>query len=200
MEGFFIDSKTNKNQISNTAKILNNVFIENSVICGGAIIYPNSVIINSFIGENAVVKSSYIEKSKVCENVEIGPFSHIKQNSVIGKNSTIGNFVEVKNSVIGENVKAKHHSYIGDAEVGKNTNIGCGVIFANYNGKIKSKIIIEKNCFIGCNSNLIAPLVVAENTYISAGTTLTKNTNSGDFVIGRSRETIKPNKGFDYLK
>ena len=201
MEGFFIDSKNDKDsKISMQAKIYPNVLIlGKSEVCDGAVIYPNSVIINSYIGENVVVKSSFIEDSKVCGSAQIGPFSNIKQNSIIGQSSVIGNFVEVKNSAIGENVKAKHHSYIGDAEVGDGCNIGCGVIFVNFDGKTKSKIKLGKNCFVGCNSNLIAPLILAEKTYICAGTTVTKNTMAGDFVIGRCREIIKPNRGFNYI-
>lgn len=201
MEGFFIDSKNeNEVKISKTAKIYpNTLIIGKSVVCDDVIIYPNSVISNSYIGKGSVVKSSFVEDSKVFEHVEVGPFANIKQNSIVGKKSVIGNFVEVKNSVIGEKVKAKHHSYIGDAEIGDGCNIGCGVIFANFNGKTKEKIKIENNCFIGCNSNLVAPLIVAEKTYICAGTTLTQNTKAGDFVIGRCHETIKPNRGFGYF-
>ncbi len=163
-------------------------------------IIGNSVIENSIIQDNCIIKSSYIEGSKIMQGVLVGPFAHIRPNCVIDSNAKIGNFVEIKNSKIGQGSKVSHLAYVGDAEVGKNCNIGCGVIFANYNGKIKQKIVVEDNCFIGSNSNLIAPLYIAKNSYICAGTTLTKNTNPNDFVIARCRETIKCGKAASYLK
>ena len=102
--------------------------------------------------------------------------------------------------MVGAKSKASHLAYIGDAEIGKNCNIGCGVVFVNYNGKIKQKTKVGDNCFIGCNCNLVAPIEVADNSYICAGSTLTKNTKSYDFVIARSKETIKPNYAKKYLK
>lgn len=187
-------------KVSSGAIIYSNVCIlGNSIIEEGVIIFSGSVIQNSKIGKNTIIKSSYIEDSEILENAVVGPFSHIRTQSKIGENSVIGNFVEVKNSIIGKGVKALHHSYIGDADVGDNTNIGCGVIFCNYNGKTKNRITIKNNCFIGSNSNLIAPLCIAEKTYIAAGSTLTKNTNEYDFVISRNRETIKPEFAKKYI-
>ena len=187
-------------KVSSEAIIYPNVCVlGESVIEEGAIIFSGSIITNSKIRKNATIKSSYIENSEVCELAEVGPFSHVREHSKIGECAVIGNFVEVKNSTIEKGVKAKHHSYIGDADVGQNTNIGCGVIFCNYNGKSKSRIKIENDCFIGSNSNLIAPLFIAEKTYISAGSTLTKNTNKYDFVISRNRETIKPEYAKKYI-
>ena len=106
---------------------------------------------------------------------------------------------EVKNSIIEKNTKANHHAYIGDAQIGKNCNIGCGAIFVNYNGKIKQKIKVGNNCFIGSNCNIVAPVQIEDNCYICAGSTVTKNTNAYDFVIARSRETIKQNYAKKYL-
>lgn len=198
--------KSKNIKIDKTAKVENGAIIYpnvlvigNSVIESGAIIYSGSVISNSKIGKNAIIKSSYVEDSEVCSLASIGPFAHIRQNSKIGEESVVGNFVEIKNSRLGKNVKTLHHTYIGDAEIGDCTNIGCGVVFCNYNGKTKNKIIIENDCFIGSNSNLIAPLFIAEKTYITAGSTLTKNTNKYDFVISRNRETIKPEYAKKYF-
>lgn len=157
-----------------------------------------SYIEDSTINKNSVVFNSVVESSVVGENCLIGPFAHIRPNSKIMDNVKIGNFVEIKNSTIGKNSKVSHMSYVGDAVVGENCNIGCGVIFANYNGKQKNKIVIGNNCFIGSNCNLIAPLNIADNTYICAGTTVTKDTNINDFVIGRCREVIKPNRATKY--
>ena len=178
----------------------NNVFEGDVIIEDGACIKRNNTIINCVIGKDSVITDSFIEDSVVGKNVNVGPFSHIKAHSVIGDDSVIGNYVEVKNSVIGKNTKIKHLTYVGDATIGDNCNIGCGVIFVNYNGRKKQKITIGNNCFIGSNVNLIAPLNIADNCYICAGATVTNNLKKGDFVIGRVREIIKPDRAYDYLK
>lgn len=159
-----------------------------------------SKITDSKIGANVEVLSSVIEESFVDDGTKIGPFAHLRPNSKIGKNCRIGNFCEIKNSTVGDGTKVSHLAYVGDAEIGKNCNIGCGVIFVNYNGKTKQKIIIGNNVFVGSNCNLIAPLKIEDNVYICAGTTVTNNLTENDFVIGRNRETIKPNRASKYLK
>lgn len=187
--------------IDDGVKIYPNVYIlGNSKIGKGTIIYPNTTIKDSTIGENCEIKSSFIEDSKVGNNVKIGPFAHLRLNAEIGEECFIGNFVEVKNSKVGKKTHASHLAYIGDADVGEECNIGCGAIFVNYNGKSKNRTIVEDNCFIGCNCNLIAPVTVKKGSYICAGTTLTVDTEADDFVIGRSRETIKNNRAHLYLK
>ena len=188
-------------EISPEAKIYPNVYIFGASKIGkGTIVYPNTTINCSEIGENCVVKCSYIEDSVVKNNVSVGPFAHIRPNSFIDNNCKIGNFVEIKNSVIGKGTKVSHLAYVGDADVGGSCNIGCGAIFVNYNGKIKSRTIVGDGSFIGSNCNIIAPVVIEKNTYVCAGTTLTKNTESGDFVIGRCREIVKKNRAKNYLK
>ena len=178
----------------------NNTILGNTVIKSGSTLYSNNFIKDSIIGENSEITYSHITESLVEENCKIGPYCHLRPNSKIGKGCKLGNFVEVKNSSLGENTKASHLAYIGDATIGKNCNIGCGAIFVNYNGKTKNKIEVGDNCFIGSNVNLIAPLKLAPKTYICAGTTLTQNTNEYDFIIGRAKETIKPNRAKNYLK
>lgn len=190
-----------KNIIHNDCKIDIGCSIENgSVVEKDVEIKHNSVIIKSKIGMGSSVNFSYIEDSDIGKNCIIGPFARIRPNSKICDNVKIGNFVEIKNSVIGSETKINHLAYVGDALVGKNCNIGCGVIFANYNGKEKNKIVVGNNCFIGSNCNLIAPLSIADNTYICAGTTVTKDTKEYDFVIGRAKETVKENRAKKYLK
>lgn len=188
-------------QVAEDVKIYPNVYIlGNSKIGKGTIIYPNTTIENSVIGENCVIKSSFIEDSVVENNVQIGPFAHLRPNSVIGDGCKVGNFVEIKNAKLGKNTKASHLAYVGDADVGENCNIGCGAIFVNYNGKSKSRTVVEDNCFIGSNCNVIAPVHIEKGSYICAGTTLTVDTNADDFVIGRCRETIKSNRAHNYLE
>ncbi len=188
-------------EIDETATILENVYIYGKCKIGkGTIIYPNSTLIDCDIGDNCQIISSVIENSQIKNNVKIGPFAHVRPGSIIEDDCRIGNFVEVKNAHLKKGTKANHLAYIGDAEVGKNCNIGCGVIFANYNGKIKQKIIVGDNCFIGSNSNLVAPIKIAKNSYICAGTTLTKDTKENDFIVGRCREIVKSNRAQKYLK
>ena len=186
--------------VAEDVKIYPNVYLLGSTVIGkGTVIYPNTTIENSFIGENCVIKSSFIEDSVVKDNVKIGPFAHLRPNSVVEKDCLIGNFVEVKNSTIGEGTHAAHLAYIGDSDVGKNCNIGCGAIFVNYNGTEKNRTIVEDNCFIGSNCNVVAPVHIREGSYICAGTTLTIDTEKDDFVIGRCRETVKSNRAHQYL-
>ena len=196
--GSFIDETV---EIADDVKIYPNVYIlGNTKIGKGTIIYPNTTIEDSVIGENCVIKSSFIEESEVKNNVKIGPFAHLRPHSVVCDECKIGNFVEIKNAVIGKGTAASHLAYIGDADVGEDCNIGCGAIFVNYNGKSKSRTTVEDNCFVGSNCNVIAPVHIKKNSYICAGTTITVDTNDDDFVIGRCRETIKANRAHLYLK
>ena len=187
--------------IDKSAVIHKNVhFFGKCSVGAGTVIYPGSTIKNSCIGERCEIKCSFIEDSLVEDDVIVGPFAHIRQQSKIQSGCRIGNFVEVKNSCIGKKSKASHLAYIGDAEIGFGCNIGCGAIFVNYDGKQKHKTKVGDNCFIGCNCNIIAPITIASGTYICAGTTITQSTQKDDFVIGRARETIKPNYAKDRYK
>ena len=151
---------------------------------------------NVKIGKNTIIKfGSIIEDNCIIgHNCVIGPYAHIHTSSVIGDNCHIGNFVEIKKSRLGDNCNAKHLVYIGDCECGNNVNFGCGVVIANYNGKEKNNTIIKDNVFIGCNSNLIAPIEIGNNSFIAAGSTITNNVNDNEFVIERGKETHKENK------
>ena len=172
-----------------------NVVIEGITFIGDdTTIYNGCYIIDSIIGKNNVIYSSHIFKSKIGNNNIIGPYSHIRENNVINDNIKIGSFVEVKNSVVESNSKIPHLSYIGDASIGSNVNIGCGVITANYDGVNKNKTIIKDNSFIGCNTNLIAPIEIGKNTFIAAGSTITKKVKDNEFAISRSEQINKKNK------
>lgn len=187
--------------IGNNVTIYENSRIEgNSIIKDNAVIMPNCYIIDSVIGENSIIKYSYIENSVVDSNVDIGPYAHLRPNSHVKQGAKIGNFVEIKNAEIGENTKVSHLAYVGDAILGKDCNVGCGAIFVNYNGKTKSKTIVGDNSFIGSNCNIIAPVRIESNTYIVAGTTITEDVKEDDFVIGRVRQEVKPNRAHNYLK
>lgn len=155
------------------------------------IIGKDSTIDNSIIGNDVTIETSTIKDSKVGDNTKIGPYAYLRPNSNIGNNVKIGDFVEVKNSTIGNNSKASHLAYIGDADVGDNVNIGCGVVFVNYDGENKFRSIVENNAFIGSNSNLVAPVIIRENGYIAAGSTITYEVKKGDLSIARARQVNK---------
>ena len=190
-----------KNYIDSTCKIDIGCSIEGANILEKNVeISHNAVLKDMIVRYGSKIDFSVAEDSVVGSNCIIGPFARIRPNCSIGDNVKIGNFVEIKNSSIGSGTKISHLAYVGDATIGKNCNIGCGVIFANYNGREKNKIVIGDNCFIGSNCNLIAPLRIADNTYICAGTTVTKDTKEYDFVIGRAREIVKTGRAREYLK
>ena len=166
------------------------VFIEgNSQIGKNCVIYPNVRIIDSQIGDSVLIKdSTVVESSIIGSDVVVGPFARIRPGTEIKKSARIGNFVEIKASVIGEGTKAQHLSYIGDAEVGDNVNVGAGTITCNYDGVRKHKTIIDKEVFIGSDSQLIAPVRVGMGAYIGAGSTITDDVPAYSLAISRVRQ------------
>src|SRR5699024_10333848 len=168
------------------------VILEGNTIIGeDCIIGHNTKIVNSNIKDGVEIETSTILDSTVGEESKIGPYAYLRPNSNIGKRVKIGDFVEVKNSTIGDYSKASNLSYIGDATVGKNVNIGCGVVFVNYNGKVKQKTIVEDNGFVGSNSNLVAPVTVREGGYVAAGSTITDEVPANALSIARGRQVNK---------
>jgi bifunctional UDP-N-acetylglucosamine pyrophosphorylase / glucosamine-1-phosphate N-acetyltransferase len=165
-----------------------NVIIEGSTNIGsGCVIYANSRIIDCNIGDNVTIKdSTLIESSTVNDHAAIGPFAHIRPASIIGASARIGNFVEIKKSVIGANSKASHLSYIGDADVGKNVNIGAGTITCNYDGQNKHKTIIEEGSFIGSDTQLVAPVKVGKGAYVGSGATVTMDVPPMALALSRT--------------
>lgn len=178
--------------IEEGAVIANNVTLKgNTVIRGGAYIGQSSVIVDSEIGSGASVESSYIYESTVGENTKIGPFAYIRPGSKIGNDCKVGDFVEMKNSTFGDGSKSAHLTYIGDADVGKRVNLGCGVVFVNYDGSKKYRSTVGDDAFIGCNSNLVAPVKVGKGAYVAAATTITEDVPADALCIGRARATNK---------
>ena len=173
-----------------------NTYLENGTIIGShCTIGPNTRVINSTVRNNVTIESSKVVESVIDDGTNVGPFAYLRPGSNLGKNVKIGDFVEVKKSTIGDNSKSSHLSYIGDAEVGKNVNIGCGVVFVNYDGKNKHKTIVGDGAFVGSNSNLIAPVTVEEGGYVAAGSTITDDVKKGDLAIARARQVNKEGKG-----
>ncbi len=178
----------------------NNRLEGKTVIGDGCVLLPNNYLKDTVVGANTQVHFSVLEEACVGERVSVGPFARLRPNAVVKDGAKIGNFVEIKNAVIGEGTKVSHLAYVGDADVGKNCNIGCGVIFVNYNGKSKSRSIVGDNAFIGSNANIVAPVNIAKNTYVCAGTTITENVQEDEFVIGRVRQEVKQARAHEYLK
>lgn len=201
----FIDIKntyiSKKTTLGKNVTIYPNVYIEGKTVIGdNCIIYPGSFLIDAEIGNNCKVLSSRITDSKLGNDVDIGPNSHLRNNCIIGNNCRIGNFVEMKNTIFSDGSKCAHLTYLGDCVVGKNVNVGCGVVTVNYDGKNKHKTIIHDNCFIGSNVNLIAPIEIGEYAVLAAGSTITKDVESKDMAIARKKEEIKKGYGYKYLK
>lgn len=173
------------------------VIIEGETTIGeDCVIGPNSHIVNSIIGNETTIQNSVVTDSKVGDNTSVGPFAHIRPSSNIGSDVKIGNFVEVKKSSLGDHTKVSHLSYIGDAQIGSNVNVGCGSITVNYDGKNKYETIIGDNVFVGCNSNLVAPVTIGEGSFIAAGSTITKDVPQDALAIARARQENK----LDYAK
>ncbi|MBM4136721.1 MAG: UDP-N-acetylglucosamine diphosphorylase/glucosamine-1-phosphate N-acetyltransferase [Nitrospira sp.] len=174
-------------EIGKDTKIYPNVHLEgNTKIGKGCIIYPNVRIQNSIIEDGAVIKdSTLIEDSLVKARASVGPFAHIRPGSQIGAGAKIGNFVEVKKSVIGSGTKASHLSYLGDAKIGKDVNIGAGTITCNYDGYHKHITVIGDNVFIGSDTQLVAPVKIGKGAYVGAGSTITKDVPSMALALSR---------------
>tara|TARA_A100001011_G_scaffold386974_2_gene463930 strand:- start:66 stop:716 length:651 start_codon:yes stop_codon:yes gene_type:complete len=156
-----------------------NVTVEPYVVFGPKVKIGNNVVIKSF---------SYIEGAKIENNVMIGPYARIRAGTYLKNGSKIGNFVETKKSKIGSNSKINHLSYIGDTQIGKNSNIGAGTITCNYDGVKKYKTKILDNVFVGSNSSLIAPLKINKNSIVGAGSVITKNVKKGSLALSRSSQ------------
>lgn len=196
------------------------VHIDEDVKIGlGSVIYPNVTLLGkTTIGERVVVESgafiknseikndseilahSYVEEALVHEDVTIGPMARLRPGSDIGSESKIGNFVEVKKSKLAKGVKVSHLSYVGDAEIGENTNIGCGFIACNYDGANKHKTTIGKNTFIGSDCQMVAPITVGDDAFVAAGSTITKDVPSGAFAITRAQQVTKEGAAKRFIK
>ena len=154
----------------------NNVLIEPYVVIGKKVKIYNNVIIHSF---------SHLENTRIENNVSVGPYARLRPGAVLKSGSRVGNFVEVKKSIIGKGSKVNHLSYVGDASLGKKVNIGAGTITCNYDGIRKNKTIIKDKVFIGSNSSLIAPVTINENSIVGAGSVITKNVKKKSLAITR---------------
>ena len=169
---------------SKDTKIGKNVTIEPYVVIGLKVKIGNNVNIKSF---------SHLENCKIENKVDIGPYARIRPGTTLKEGSKVGNFVEIKKSIIGKKSKVNHLTYIGDTLIGKSVNVGAGTITCNYDGIKKSKTKIKDNVFVGSNSSLVAPLTLGENSTIGAGSVITKNVNKNSLALTRSNQIEKKN-------
>lgn len=160
----------------------------NTVIGDNCLIGQNTQITDSVIGDGTDINCSVIMKSQIGQNTHVGPFAYIRPDCNIGNDVKIGDFVEVKNSTVGNGTKASHLTYIGDSDLGDNINLGCGVIFVNYDGKNKHRSTIKNGTFIGCNTNIVSPITIEEGAYVAAGTTVTRDVPAGALCVGRAKD------------
>ena len=165
---------------SSDTKIGKNVTIEPYVVIGKKVKIENNVIIRSF---------SHLESCKIENTVEVGPYARIRPDTILKAGSKIGNFVEIKKSIIGKKSKVNHLSYIGDSDIGKSVNIGAGTITCNYDGVKKSKTKINDNVFIGSNSSLVAPVTINKDSVVGAGSVITKNVRKKSLALTRIKQT-----------
>ena len=150
---------------------------------------PNSRIADSQLGDAVTLHFSYAHECKIADGVTVGPYVHLRPDTELATGVKVGNFVEVKNSRVGVGSKLPHLSYIGDADIGSGVNIGCGTITVNYDGKKKHRTVVGDTAFVGCNSNLVAPVSVGAGSYIAAGSTITKDVPDGALGVGRARQS-----------
>ncbi|KAA1036178.1 bifunctional UDP-N-acetylglucosamine diphosphorylase/glucosamine-1-phosphate N-acetyltransferase GlmU [Macrococcus equipercicus] len=162
-----------------------------TIIGEDVFISANCDIKDSTIGDRAQIKQSVVTASIIGEDTTVGPYAQLRPGSKLGKAVKVGNFVEIKKSQLDDEAKVSHLSYIGDATVGARTNIGCGAITVNYDGINKFKTTIGKDAFIGCNSNLVAPVTIGDESFIAAGSTITENVPESSLALGRARQTTK---------
>lgn len=157
-------------------------------IAAGAVLGENNIVTDSEIGEGATVLCSVLVSAKVGKNTKVGPFAYLRPGAETGEGCRVGDFVELKNAKLGPGTKVSHLTYVGDAVLGRDCNVGCGVVFANYDGEKKSVSVVGDECFLGSNCNVVAPVKVGDRSYIAAGTTLTKDVEPDSFMIGRVRQ------------
>ncbi|MBE7010355.1 MAG: UDP-N-acetylglucosamine diphosphorylase [Ruminococcaceae bacterium] len=187
----FIDAEVT---IGAGTRIAPNVHITGNTIIGKNVeIGFNTEIENAVIGDEVKIRQSVILESEIGAKTTVGPFAYVRPHCKVGEGVKLGDFVEIKNSNIGNGTKLSHLTYVGDADVGEKINFGCGTVVVNYDGKNKYRTVIEDHAFIGCNTNLVAPVTVGANAFTAAGSTITEDVPANTLAIARARQVVKTN-------
>ncbi|MBQ9648338.1 MAG: glucosamine-1-phosphate N-acetyltransferase [Oscillospiraceae bacterium] len=163
----------------------------NTVIGENCVIGPNTMLTDCAVGHDTEVNASQATESRIGSHTNVGPFAYLRPNSVVGDRVKVGDFVEVKNSVIGNGTKISHLTYVGDSDVGERVNFGCGTVTSNYDGFQKYRCTIGDDVFIGCNTNLVAPVALGNGSYTAAGSTITRDVPADALGVARERQTNK---------
>jgi len=162
-----------------------------TVIGRNCTLYPNNRMESAVLGDGVTAESSVLLRCRVGARTTVGPFAYLRPDASVGEGCRIGDFVEIKNSAIGDGTKVSHLTYVGDSDLGKGINLGCGVVFVNYDGKVKSRSVVEDDAFIGCNCNLIAPVHIGKSAYLAAGSTVVEDVPEDALFVARSRGVVK---------
>ena len=168
-----------------------NILQGQTVIGENCILYPNNRMQNAVVANETTVENSVLLDCSVGSGTTVGPFAYLRPKTKIGDHCRIGDFVEVKNSSIDNGTKVSHLTYVGDSDLGKDINLGCGVVFVNYDGKSKNRSVVEDHAFIGCNCNLVSPVRIGKNAYLAAGSTITEDVPEDALYIARSHGAVK---------
>lgn len=178
--------------IGEDTQILPGTIITGATVIGkGCVIGPDAKLDSCTVGDGSIINASQCEGCAIGSNVTVGPFAHLRPGCVISDGVHAGNFVEVKNSTVGEKTKISHLTYIGDSDVGEGVNVGCGCATANYDGTRKFRTTVGNKAFIGCHTCLVAPVTVGDHAYTAAGSVVTEDVPDGTMAIARSRQSIK---------
>lgn len=188
-ESIYIEAEV---EIGSDTEIQPNVTLRSGTKIGAnCVVGQGSVLDGAIIHDNVDILSSVILKSEVDEGTHVGPFAYVRPNCHVGKDVKVGDFVELKNSNIDDGTKISHLTYIGDSDVGKRVNFGCGTVTCNYDGKNKYRTVIGDDCFVGCNTNFVSPINVGDGVYIAAGSTITEDIPENSLSIARARQVNK---------
>lgn len=192
-------------RLGEDAVILPGCVLEGDTDIGaGCVIGPNTRIVDSYVDTGVQITNSVVVSSRIGCETKVGPFAYLRPGSQIGRHVKIGDFVEIKKSIIGDDTKISHLTYVGDAEVGQRVNLGCGVVVVNYDGREKNRTVIGDDAFVGCNVNLVSPVEIHDHAYVAAGSTITAEVPAYSLGIARSRQVVKEEwvklKGLDKPK
>lgn len=171
-----------------------------TVVGENCTIGPNVMLTDTTVEDGCTINTAQVEESVIRKGCEIGPYTHIRPHCDVGEGSKIGAFVQLKNCNLGKGTKMAHLTYVGDADVGERVNFGCGVVTCNYDGNAKYRTTIGSDVFVGCNTNLVAPVTLADGVYTAAGSTITQDVEQDALAIARARQTVKPGWAAEHRK